>query len=248
MKKLYTFIFFLVASSLFAGDGSGKADPQLKTRVDQWIAKQPVEFIENKGQLLDMNYRPVPFVLFKAEARGLDMYITEKGLTYVFLDIEEDEEYDSHGEESEHEEILIKWARVDMDLKGAHIRKENIITEGVSEPVKHYYSGHCPDGIRDVHAYKKITVKDVYPNIDWVLYNSNEQGFKYDFIVRPGADPEQIRLLYRSQKKLRLDEGGNINIKTPYGTLTENAPECRLENTNNKIDSRFEKTAFTPPH
>ncbi|MBI2270610.1 MAG: SBBP repeat-containing protein [Bacteroidetes bacterium] len=248
---LFCQLFSITLSHCFAGN-EHLAPIEIKSQVEQWIGSQPVEFLENKGQITDMSYNPVPFVLFKAEARGLDMYITEKGLTYVFLEVEEDELEKEHGDSPErdakHKKNLVKWARVDMDLKGARIRKENIVTEGASDWVKHFYLGHCPEGIRDVHAYKKITIKNVYPDIDWVLYNSNERGFKYDFIVHPGADPEQISLLYRSQKKLHMDEPGNINIQTPYGNLTEKAPECRLEKTNSNVASRFEITGLPSEH
>src|SRR5689334_23287658 len=50
----------------------------------------PVRFLENKGQMMDMNNKPVPFVLFKAEAPGVTLYITEKGLTYTFMKMEEE--------------------------------------------------------------------------------------------------------------------------------------------------------------
>src|SRR4051812_22547574 len=53
------------------------------------LSKQAVLFIENKGQIRDMEGDPAPGVLFKVEAPGLDLYVTTKGLTYVFLRHEE---------------------------------------------------------------------------------------------------------------------------------------------------------------
>ena len=44
----------------------------------------------------------------------------------------------------------------------------------------------------------KIIIKNIYQGIDWMLYNSNQQGFKYDFIVHPGADYKKIELCYSS--------------------------------------------------
>ena len=55
------------------------------------MAAQPVKFLENKGQMMDVNNKPVPFVFFKAEAQGVNVYITEKGLTYVFEKVEKTE-------------------------------------------------------------------------------------------------------------------------------------------------------------
>ena len=58
-----------------------------------YLKSKPVRFIENKGQIMDVNSRPVPFVLFKAEAPGMNLYITERGLTYVFVQHQKKEEY-----------------------------------------------------------------------------------------------------------------------------------------------------------
>ena len=216
-------------------------------RANEIFSHSKTNFIENKGQMADMNNQPVPFVLFKAEAQGIDLYITEKGLTYLFKEIEEKHEKNSSPFEggkgmlsSIDKNTIIKWSRVDMDLKGASIKKENIITEGASSWVNHYYLGHCPRGIRDVHSYKKITIKEVYPGIDWVFYNSEKNGYKYDFIVHPGADYRQIQLAYSSPEPLKLNKDGGIEIKTELGTLTEHAPYSYTQNTRREISSSFQ--------
>ena len=56
-----------------------------------WMKQQPVQFLENEGKMVDMAGKPVPFVFFKAEASGMNMYITEKGLTYVLIQSQEKE-------------------------------------------------------------------------------------------------------------------------------------------------------------
>ena len=162
----------------------------------QWMKGKPVRFVENKGQLTDMNENPVPFVLFKAEAPGIRMFITEKGLTYAFIKAKEEQKVEkSEVAEGKHEENLkVEWTRIDMALAGASIKKENIIREGMSTDFSQFFLAHCPEGITDVRSYEKITIRDIYPGIDWMFYNSNEKGFKYDFIVHPGADPKQIEL------------------------------------------------------
>ncbi|MBI2270490.1 MAG: SBBP repeat-containing protein [Bacteroidetes bacterium] len=240
------FIFFtLLAPSMF---GFRTTDPKLKANAQQWMHEQPVRFIENKGQLADMNGKPVPFVLFKTHAPGMDMYITEQGLTYVFLKAEE-KEHDTLVPSTmtlDGENKRVKWSRIDMFLKNASVKKENIIKEGKSDDFSQYFLGHCPEGITDVHTYEKITIKEIYPGIDWVFYNAESKGFKYDFVVHPGSDPKQIKLIYRSEEKLDINEQGDIQIKTSYGTLTENAPISYSENTKKNITSYFSKTKVNP--
>ena len=162
----------------------------VKNQVNVFMAnaKQNVSFLENKGQMMDTEGKPVPFVLFKAEASGMNVYITEKGLTYVFVKIEEDkkeEERELEKKKDKHQELMLpgeqeekpkaEMAWINVNLKGSTIKRENIIKEEQSAEHFNYFYGHCPEGIYDVYQYKKLTIKNVYPNIDWVFYNSQKE-------------------------------------------------------------------------
>jgi hypothetical protein len=233
-------------------------DPKLKAQAQQWMSvQQSTGFLENKGQMMDSEGKPVPFILFTTEAPGVNMYVTEQGLSYMFMkpdtsskkSLVREAKENNTGNSIEHEllkkmggHIRYECLRVDMSLTRASIKKENIITEGASDRVKNYYTGQNAEGVLDVHTYKKITIKEIYPGIDWVLYNSDTKGFKYDFIVHPGANPKQIKLLYRSEKELDIDREGNINIKTHLGTLTENTPLCYMDKTRENIRAKFIRT------
>ncbi|MFH0865912.1 MAG: hypothetical protein V1904_06940 [Bacteroidota bacterium] len=86
--RMFTVVTFIIA--LLSVYAVAKDVPVTDKTVQQWMQSEPVQFLENKGQMTDMDGNPVPFVLFKAEAPGMDMYITEKGLTYVFIKAEEE--------------------------------------------------------------------------------------------------------------------------------------------------------------
>ncbi|MBI2269531.1 MAG: SBBP repeat-containing protein [Bacteroidetes bacterium] len=244
------FLPLFIMGNIFAGTTS-KNDPELKNKAQQCMEQQPVQFLENKGQMINTDNIPVPFVLFKVSGRGMDVYITEKGLTFVFAKTEEEREQETGREhkekgknEQEEEKIKTEMAWINMHLKGASIKKENILKEGESEDHFNYFQPHCPEGIYGVKHYKKITIKAVYPGIDWVLYNSDNAGMKYDFIVQPGANPEQIKLVYESENLLNIDRNGNIKIKTPLGTLTENAPYSYMQETGAQVKSNFTKNVI----
>ncbi len=79
----------------------------------------------------------------------------------------------------------------------------------------------------EVRSYGKITIKEVYPGIDWVIYNTSSGGMKYDFVVHPYADPSQIRLSYKWTDKPEentMENEGSITIATPLGKITEGKP------------------------
>ncbi|MBI2268818.1 MAG: SBBP repeat-containing protein [Bacteroidetes bacterium] len=250
--KTYFFntIFFIVSNLLaFAANNNKTGTPDSKEQIRHWMQNQSVKFLENKGQMTDMEGNPVPFVLFKAEVPGLDMYITERGITYTFLQAEEKEDEQTEREnkvkmftESD-ENIIFKWERVDMELKDASIKKENVCKENPSTSDYNYFYGHCPEGIYGVKQFDKIVIRKIYPGIDWVLYNSSDKGFKYDFIVHPGADPNQIQLVYSSLNQLKLNNHGEIKLKTDRGTLTENAPYSYIQETDQEVASKFQLTS-----
>ncbi|MBI2269360.1 MAG: hypothetical protein HYU69_03285 [Bacteroidetes bacterium] len=191
--------------------------------------------------MTDLDGKPIPFVLFRVETSGMNYFITEKGVTYCLYEHVEAQENESKREgkiyDPESEEMEVKWSRIDMELKGASIKKANIDAEGKSEYFEQYFLNHCPSGITDIRSYAKVTIKDVYPGIDWVFYNAGEKGFKYDFIVHPGADPDRIELIYSSLDGLSIDDNGDILIKTRDGELTEHSPVSFQSN--KEITSRF---------
>ncbi len=204
-------------------------------KISELIQNQDVLFTENKGQFRDMNGESVPFVLFKLEAPSMDLYITEKGLTYLFT---ENKEIDIE------EEVSLNWERIDLVLEGASIKKENIITEQRNEEgYLNFYTENAPKGISHVYEYRKVIIKNVYPNIDWVFYNSNGEGFKYDFILHSGANSSDIQLNYRTKERLSINKDGAIHITTQHGEMQENAPITFFNG--KKIESQYNLQRIT---
>lgn len=68
-----------------------------------------------------------------------------------------------------------------------------------------------------------LVYHDVWPGVDMRLYLTH-LGLKYDFLVHPGADPSQIAFRYDGTEQPTLDEDGNLLVKTPLGSLDEQAP------------------------
>ena len=47
---------------------------------------------------------------------------------------------------------------------------------------------------------------------------------KYDWIVKPGGNPADIRFTYKNTKGTRIDEEGNLVIETEFGELVHKRP------------------------
>lgn len=211
-------------------------------RASNWLKNQPVEFMENKGQMMNSEDKPALNVLFKAEVPGMEIYITKTGISYVFLKYEEVESEKERKrekfDEEDQENVKVSYERIDLDLFGASILKENVLKEDTGIA---YYNYIIEKGKTYSHVkkYKKVTIMNVYPGIDWVLYNSSATGFKYDFIAHPGAHVNQIQMVYNSKKELFIDESGNLNIEGMIGKVKEKAPYSYFSETRLKVESRF---------
>jgi uncharacterized protein (TIGR03437 family) len=87
-----------------------------------------------------------------------------------------------------------------------------------------YFIGNRPSQWRrDVHAYRRVRFREVYPGIDIEYYGTSRQ-LENDFILKPGADPESIRLAVEGATDVRVDPTGSLIINTGAGFLTWSRP------------------------
>src|SRR4051794_34143806 len=54
----------------------------------------------------------------------------------------------------------------------------------------------------DIPTYAKVRYQDVYPGIDLAYYGNQEGKLEHDFVVAPGADPNQIEFDLRDQDRM----------------------------------------------
>jgi gliding motility-associated-like protein len=175
-----------------------------------------IGFEENRGQLLSDKNEPVPDVFFRAHVKGMNVYLTKTGITYVLVHNEHE-----HAPGQAHQEERIEFARIDMQLSDASISRSQIRFEQPLPGFYNYYLHHCPQGITNVQRYANVIVKDIYPGIDWIWHADEATGLKYDFVVHPGASPDAIKMVYKWADVSAENSGSSILLKTPLGELRE---------------------------
>lgn len=85
-----------------------------------------------------------------------------------------------------------------ISLIGAQIKPKNFVFE---DPLPYHYNyvyKHCPKGIYGVKAYRKLTIKNVYPHIDWVLSSEDGTTVQFTFTVGRGGDSTRIAWIRRT--------------------------------------------------
>jgi len=94
----------------------------------------------------------------------------------------------------------------------------------------------------DIPNYAEIQYKDIYSGID-LIYYGNQQQLEYDFIVKPGTDPEVIKLGFEGAQDISFDKGGNLILRTMSGDeVLLKFPNIYQERNNKRItiDGNYE--------
>ncbi|PQJ10520.1 hypothetical protein CJD36_011125 [Flavipsychrobacter stenotrophus] len=196
-------------------------------------------FTPNLGQVADMAGAPRPDILFTAHSASTNVYLTATGIAYQFSKTKYPEGYDplvsdinNNGVQTETQTFLLT-----VQLIGANphamVRKEMIAGRK-----DNFYLSNCPDGITNVSTYRKLVYENVYPNIDWVIY-SKGNSLKYDFVVRPGGNTDQIKLAIKDADDVEISANGELLMHTRLGAIKEQAPVSFADG--QPITTRFHK-------
>lgn len=192
----------------------------------------PLYFVENQGQL----DRTVAFYVLGG---GTQIYFTQEGVTLVLhqprrqvdltpLQPGMTEPINSHSNVPNYSDS--RWT-VKLNFIGG--KRVTPIGEEHSEATVSYFTGSFHQWETGVPTYRQVVYHQLWPGIDLVFYGQTGQ-LKYEFLVHPGADPHQIALQYRGAQQVHLDEIGNLEISTPLGAFTDQAPTAWQMNRSGK--------------
>lgn len=184
-----------------------------------------LSFEENKGQVKGINQSDQPNIKYVLRVNGMSIFIRTDGLTYQYERILYPSEFeDILKNDTLYKSIKKETHRVDMTFLNSN-PKPTINAKGKSEDYTNYYN----HGVLDVHTYTSVEIHDIYPNIDWVIYIKDQQ-LKYDFIVHPNGNYQDIHLQYDYADSLYLDQNGNLIISTHLGIIQEQKPDVFQNN------------------
>lgn len=129
---------------------------------------------------------------------------------------------------------------VRMQLLGA---RPHVAAEAL-EPLpgrSSYLIGRDPKRwIQDLPTYGRIAYHEAYEGID-VAWYGNQGRLEYDFLLKPGADANLIRVRIDGARKLALESGGDLRIETAAGSMTMRVPEVYqdIAGARRRVDGRY---------
>lgn len=116
---------------------------------------------------------------------------------------------------------------------------------GAPEARVNYLLGPDPAGWKThLPAYSKIVYRDLFEGIDLFFYNGGPQ-LEYDFVARPFADLEQIRIELQGRAAAALDEKGDLVLPMNSGPLKMHRPRAYQRKASGSVNvpCRFNQVA-----
>lgn len=254
MKKGFVLLFvvvaglMLIAASASQRDGSvqgiSNSDLSIQTKdvtslsavkPDLNFGKFPLYFITNKGQVNQM-------AAFYAKASRYTLWLTKEGL--VFDSVKKTEVEAKGKARHSHSTIRPKLNRDVSRLFFLNARKnpEMVAMDEAALRVNYFKGKDKSKWHGDVPTSMAVLYKNLYKGIDLKVYGMEKQ-VEYDWVVKAGGNPGDIRFEYKNVKGTRLDQNGNLLIETGFGELMHKKPVSYQETGAGKtaVDVRFKK-------
>jgi hypothetical protein len=217
MKRLLVFSFVVLWGLALIYDSDARL-PEIKSfsltveRPNFQPLTMPLYFIPNKGQVHEN-------AQFYARTPGYTLWLTNGGLVFDRI-----KQVEVKVEETQSINLLSRDV-VRLVFLGAG-KNPGIVPQGMTGHKVNYFKGNDQSKwLTNITTSKAVLYKNLYSNIELKIYGSEKQ-IEYDWIVKSGGDPDNIRFQYQNVKDTRIDENGNLIIETQWGKFTHKRPVC----------------------
>jgi uncharacterized protein (TIGR03437 family) len=158
------------------------------------FGKIPLSFEENRGQT-------DPRVAYLARGRDVALFLTASEAVLT----------------SRKDTVRMRWPGANGNPEIHGIDK--------SEARSNYLIGSDPrKWVTGVPSFSGVRYGDVYPGVDLVFHGSSRRELEFDWVVKPGASPQSIRMAFDAARGLRLSPEGDLIVPTLHGELRQRKP------------------------
>lgn len=206
MQTLRTyFVFvFLIASLPFAVAGGIKTPPN----------QSLIKFTENKNQW-DTK------VLYRAQLDGGALFLEKNCFTYNFYDKEALRANHLHKKANSHNSD-IRFHAFRMSFLNAQQGVQASAQKPTSDYTNYFLGSDKSKWAGNVKNYTEVNYKELYSGIDLQILGL-DNSMKYNFIVAPLGNPNDIQLNYEGLDNLTLEKGA-LRLSTSINEMIEQKP------------------------
>lgn len=201
MSKLYLIVLIMFSISI------GKSQTIKKPKN---TANSIVRFTENKNQWGS-------HIAFRAQLDGGAMFIERNG-KLTFHQYDKDYYASKHLGKTSNQQF--KFHAYQVTFIGSNNDTKITSTEMFPDYENFFIGKNQANWASQVHHFSEIKINNLYNHID-AIYKGGNQSLKYNFIVKPHGNPNDIQINYNGVDKIKLKNGA-LHI---YTSLTESIEE-----------------------
>ncbi|HET6853403.1 MAG TPA: hypothetical protein VFH46_13965, partial [Pyrinomonadaceae bacterium] len=187
-------------------------DAATKARLNEVYGQLPLRFEANMGQA-------DPQVDFISRGSGYTLFLTPREAVLALRAAAASPKRGDGRNDNESATGAV------LRMKFAGSDEKPRVAGQVELPGKvNYFIGNDPRRWRTgISTYAKIAYQNLYPGVDLVYYG-NQRQLEYDFIVRPGTDPDVIALSFEGADQLEVDAEGELVLHAAGGCIRQRKP------------------------
>jgi hypothetical protein len=187
----------LAANATSASAKTPQQGSLAEAKVKSAVSKLPLAFEQNLGQT-DAR------VKYVARASGYTVFLTDKDAVLSM------------------QSAPGTTATVRMEFEGSKGASKVTPDEKMAATAT-YMVGDRSTWRKNVPMFAKVRYQSIYPGIE-VAYQGDSRQFRYDFVVKPGADANAIRMNYVGAEKVSVTKEGDLALEIGGKTLVNKKP------------------------
>ncbi|HLP21183.1 MAG TPA: SBBP repeat-containing protein, partial [Chitinophagales bacterium] len=227
--------FLLMAAALptalYAQQASAAVKDMSKDQIKHLIkeSSNSIRFVDNNGQL------PSDIKVAGLSNVG-NVYLKKDHLYFVSVGSTAQEEHEEEEEEDEEyvmgpdgklieehhgQQVAHRWGISFVGANEYNIERKNIL------PTKYNYflDSDKTKWATNVSSYGEVELNNVYEGISMRMYSQEHNTMEFDWVVNAGADFRKIKMNFKGQDKLTLDEKGQLEVKLRFKEVKFDIPE-----------------------
>jgi hypothetical protein len=191
------------------------------------IENAPLHFIENRGQVDSR-------VAYYVQGSDTTVYFASQGITFSLANARR---------VARNTGLVLpglvktapssRWA-VKLDFIDANT-DVTPVGQQPSQTQISYFTGRRDRWKTALSSFNKLIYENLWAGID-LVYGGDGNRLKYEFVVRPGADPNKIKLAYRGASSVKLNPSGGLDVLTPAGGFQDDKPYSYQEVSGQRIE------------
>lgn len=194
-------------------------------------------FLENQGQWPNE-------IKYRTSGSGFSLAFLADGVSFCSgTELESDEiEEEHHSEGEEEEDEIYEYVVWNLHFEGGNANPKFVAGPLIAARTHYLMGSDTSAWFHHLPEYRSLTYLNVWDGIDVRFKLTLAGGLKYEFLLAPGADPDQINVSFQGVDGLKILENGSLEIGHPREPVIEDAPYSFAEESGRVIPVRYRIT------